>query len=109
MARFTLRLPETLHQELESRAEREQVSLNQYIVYTLARHVAATYTVQVLPEEHLREQRQRYDALLENLGRPALEATRAFLADREAGEPEEGLTPEIVERLRRRIDAQKDT
>lgn len=106
MARFTLRLPETLHQELEARAEREQVSLNQYIVYTLARHVAAVYTVQVLPEEHLQEQRERYETLLDNLGKPSLEATRAFLAGRDEGELQEGLTSEMVERLRRRIKEQ---
>jgi hypothetical protein len=37
MSRLTLRLPETLHQQLANLAEGEGVSLNQYIVYALTR------------------------------------------------------------------------
>jgi urease accessory protein UreF len=37
MSRLTLRLPETLHQNLIYQAEKEGISLNQYIVYLLAR------------------------------------------------------------------------
>lgn len=48
MGRFTLRLPETLHSRFETRAQREGVSLNQYIVYTLTRQVASSYNNQVL-------------------------------------------------------------
>ena len=36
MSRLTLRLPETLHRQLEAQARREGVSLNQYIVYALS-------------------------------------------------------------------------
>ena len=35
-ARFLLRLPQTLHRDLQRAAEREGVSLNHYIVYRLA-------------------------------------------------------------------------
>ena len=41
MSRLTLRLPETLHQQLCHLAEDEGVSLNQYIVYALTRQVAS--------------------------------------------------------------------
>ncbi len=37
MSRLTLRLPESLHQALTKRAQNEGVSLNQLIVYQLAR------------------------------------------------------------------------
>ncbi len=37
MSRLTLRLPESLHRALGQRAETEGVSLNQLIVYQLAR------------------------------------------------------------------------
>jgi hypothetical protein len=37
MSRLTLRLPETLHHQLTGLADREGVSLNQYIVYALTR------------------------------------------------------------------------
>lgn len=33
MSRLTLRLPESLHQQLSYQASQEGVSLNQYIVY----------------------------------------------------------------------------
>lgn len=41
MSRLTVRLPESLHQRLAQQAEREGVSLNHYIVYTLTRTVTA--------------------------------------------------------------------
>ncbi|CUS03490.2 Protein encoded in hypervariable junctions of pilus gene clusters (fragment) [Candidatus Promineifilum breve] len=37
MARLTLRLPDTLHEQLQTLAEQEAVSLNHYIVYALTR------------------------------------------------------------------------
>ncbi len=37
MARVTLRLPDSLHEQLAAQAEAEGVSMNQYLVYTLAR------------------------------------------------------------------------
>ena len=42
MSRLTLRLPETLHQQLSEQANREGISLNQYIVYALTRQAAYT-------------------------------------------------------------------
>ena len=46
MSRLTLRLPETLHQQLAQVAEREGVSLNQYIVYALTRQTSAISQLQ---------------------------------------------------------------
>lgn len=37
MARLSLRLPDSLHDQLVARAKAEGVSLNQYLVYTLTR------------------------------------------------------------------------
>lgn len=105
MGRFTLRLPRTLHYELEVRAQQEGVSLNQYIVYALTRQVAAAYTVQVLPEESVKQQRARFEKLLEELGESSLSATKAFLSEREIAGPEEGLTNETVTRVEARIAA----
>lgn len=103
MGRFTLRLPETLHNELESRAQQEGVSLNQYIVYTLTRQVASTYTIQVLPEQLIKEQRASYEKLLDSLGEPSLSATKEFLAGRETVQREDDLTEEMVTRLEERM------
>jgi hypothetical protein len=68
MGRLTLRLPESLHQQLESQARQEKVSLNQYLVYALTRHVAMAYMVTPIPEEAVQQQREAFTALLENLG-----------------------------------------
>lgn len=103
MGRLTLRLPDTLHQQLEALAEHESVSLNQYIVYALARQTTLAYTVQQVPEHEIREQRASYNALLQSLGQATAEQIAAALEAGDPSEPEEGLTPEIVERLRRRI------
>lgn len=105
MGRFTLRLPETLHHELEMRAEQEGVSLNQYVVYALTRQVATAYTVQVLPDENIKEQRTQYEKLLESLGQSSLEATKAFLREREMAAPEEGLSDDSIARVQARIAA----
>jgi len=72
MGRLTLRLPDSLHQQLELPAEHEAVSLNQYVVYALTRQATLAYTVQPV-------------------------------AEREPAEAEEGLTPEVIERLRQRL------
>lgn len=104
MGRFTLRLPKTLHDELETRAKNEGVSLNQYIVYVLTRQVASTYTIQVLPEESIREQKESYEKLLESLGEGSIIATKAFLAEREEGEQEDELAEEVVARLQEKME-----
>jgi len=59
----------------------------------------------ILPETQVREQRIRYEHLLADLGAPSLEATKAFLAEREVAEPEEGLTEALRERIEAKIAA----
>ena len=58
MSRLTLRLPETLHRHLEILARREQISLNQYIVYALTRQSTLAYYVQAHPEKDIIGNRQ---------------------------------------------------
>jgi len=62
------------------------VSLNQFVVYALTQQVKPAYTVQVVPAQDIREQRERYEALLERLGPPDREAAAAFLAKRDDSE-----------------------
>lgn len=102
MGRFTLRLPETLHQELEAQAAQEGVSLNQFIVYALTRQVSAGYTVQVTPKEMIKEQRAQYGALLTRLGPPSDDETEAFLDQREnADEP---LPDDVLKAVRKKFN-----
>ncbi len=103
MSRLTLRLPDTLHEQLQTLAEQEAVSLNHYIVYALTRQATLAYTVQPLPEKSIREQRAAYSALLQNLGQASAEQIAAVLDERETVEPEAGLTPETMAALTARL------
>lgn len=79
MARLTVRLPESLHKELEAQAEREGVSLNQYIVFSLTRS-SSVATIEV--------QRREFEALRSRFPeREAEDALRRVLADRAPSQP----------------------
>ncbi|HNB55194.1 MAG TPA: toxin-antitoxin system HicB family antitoxin [Anaerolineales bacterium] len=105
MSRLTVRLPDTLHQQIELRAEEEGVSMNQYIVFALTRQVGQDYNVQQLPEKMVAEQRAHYRTLLDTLGRASFSEIQEVLNEREQVEPELGLTPDVVDKLRQRIAA----
>lgn len=109
MSRLTLRLPDTLHKQLESLATHEQVSLNQYIVYALTRQTTLEYTIQSVPESSLAEQRAAYTALLQNLGEASFSQIEEALATREKTKPDNGLTPEIINTLKKRISKGQNT
>jgi predicted HicB family RNase H-like nuclease len=106
MSRLTLRLPETLHRQLETLAKREQTSLNQYIVYALTRQAAEAYTVHEFSEGAVTQQRGAFDALLQSLGQASSEQVEKVLARREQTTPERGLSPRIVKRVRQRLTEQ---
>ncbi|HET7558648.1 MAG TPA: toxin-antitoxin system HicB family antitoxin [Limnochordia bacterium] len=102
MARLTVRLPETLHEHLTTLAEREGVSLNHYIVYLLTRQASTVYVASP-SQVTAAEQRREYQALAKNIGKASNTEFEEILAEREETEPEPGLTPEIVERVRARM------
>ena len=103
MSRLTIRLPESLHRLLETQAQQEGVSLNQYIVYLLTRQATLAYTVRALPEEDVAQQRAQFAALLQSLGQASYPEIEKVLAEREAVEPESGLSPDVVRRLQERL------
>ncbi len=106
MSRLTLRLPETLHHQLTGLADREGVSLNQYIVYALTRQATSAYTV-VPSAESPEQQEQDFRSLLQQLTLGGEVEIASALADREVVEPEPELTPEVLARVRSVISAQK--
>jgi predicted HicB family RNase H-like nuclease len=106
MSRLTVRLPETLHRQLETLAKREQTSLNQYIVYALTRQAAEAYTIHKLSEGAVAQQREAFDALLQNLGQASSEQVEKALAQREQTAPEKGLSPKLIKRIRRHVTEQ---
>lgn len=107
MSRLTLRLPESLHRQLEALATNESVSLNQYIVYALTKQITQAYTVQAVPEKAIAEQRATYATLLQSLGKASFQEVRKILDERETVQPEPGLTPDKVEKLRQKMSQQR--
>jgi HicB family len=114
MSRLTLRLPETLHQQLALVAEQEGVSLNQYIVYALTRQSvnapvrgSIINTISAQPDPEIERQRSLFQTLKDELSESAPADIDAILAVREVVTCEPELTTEIIERLRSKLQAAK--
>ena len=105
MSRLTLRLPNTLHNQVRALAEHESISINQYVVYALTRQVTQAYDVQEVPDKVIRQQRAAYIALLQSLGQASFEEIKEALDEREQVELEIGLNPEVIEKLQNQISA----
>jgi hypothetical protein len=103
MSRLTVHLPDTLYNQLAAQAKREGVSLSQYVVYALTRHLTQSYTVQRLSEETVAQQQAQFSALLQALGQASPTPLPAALAARNQVEPEPALTSEVVTQLRARL------
>lgn len=103
MSRLTLRLPESLHQQLSYQASQEGVSLNQYIVYALTRQVSQNYVVETVSAQTVEQQSISFQKLLNDLGQATPEEVKLSLDTREVVEPENELTPDIISKLRQKI------
>lgn len=104
MSRLTLRLPESLHQQLSEQANHEGISLNQYIVYALTRQATLTHTVHAVSEENRDQQQAHFTALLEQLGHASFDEVQAILDERDEVDADYGLKPEVVARLQKRLE-----
>ncbi|MXZ09982.1 MAG: toxin-antitoxin system HicB family antitoxin [Gemmatimonadetes bacterium] len=105
MSRLTLRLPDSLHRQLSDQAKQEGISLNQYIVYALTREATVAYTVR--PVSDTASQKVAYAALLEKLGRASFDEIRAVLDERESVEPEDGLSADVIARMKQKLSSSK--
>jgi uncharacterized protein (DUF1778 family) len=103
MSRLTLRLPETLHQQLTQLADGEGVSLNQYIVYALTRQAALAHVIQVVPQTEVELQQQAFQALIRQLGQATSAEIEFALATRERTEPEADLSADVMAHLKEQI------
>lgn len=103
MSRLTLRLPETLHQQLVNLAQGEGVSLNQFIVYALTRQVASAYQVESIPSDQRDEQQLHFERLLNQLGKAETEDLTKILSARELSEPEPELTSDAIAAIKAKI------
>ena len=102
MSRLTLRLPDSLHRQLKAAARKENVSLNQFIVYALTRQMSS-YEIEETPAEEVRRQEENFFWLLEQLREGTPEEIRRALDAREPAEPEEVMAWPQVQQLRERI------
>ena len=103
MAQLTLDLPDTLHEQLAASAQREGVQLQQYILYILARQTGSAYTVQVMTEEDIARQEAEHLALRQAWGAASPAQVEEVLAKREEVAPEPELKPDVIEKVRQRI------
>lgn len=106
MSRLTLRLPESLHRQLEERAKQENVSLNQYLVYALTRCASIPSGMAAFSQHDVARQRADYERLLQSqsLRRGTTEEVRAALDEAVIVPPEPDLDPDLVQRLQLRIN-----
>jgi predicted transcriptional regulator len=64
MSTLTVRLPESLYKNLQQLAERDGVSIDQFVATAVAEKIAALMTQTYLEERAKRGSREKYDAVL---------------------------------------------
>jgi len=109
MSNITLTLPEPLLHLLESLARNQGVTLSEYVLATLARHVSTAYRVEAVPEEQREQSEQDFVALLQRLDTASEEQIERALDEGEPGEWEPELTPEIVARFEEKLKIARES
>lgn len=64
MSTLSLRLPDYLHESVRDLAQREGVSINQFIILAVAEKMSALMTEEYLAERARRGSREKYEAVL---------------------------------------------
>lgn len=64
MSALTIRIPESLHQNLKALAEREGISANQFIASAVAEKMASVLTLNYLTSEAAQAKRGDFEAFL---------------------------------------------
>lgn len=105
MSVINLELPETLLKNIKAQAQRAQVSVEQYIVFTLTRQSTPAYEVKPATAEEVHEQELKFAALRQSLGQPDIEETKKVLQTREQVEPESDLDPPAAEMLQLKFNS----
>jgi hypothetical protein len=104
MTEILVKLPETLHVQLDLLAQQEGVSINQYILYSLTRQVASGYALKRTSANQVQQQQDDIEALRAQWRALAADKdVTQLLAERDAVEPEPELTPDLVAKLREKI------
>ena len=64
MSTLSLRLPESLHRQVQELAQREGISINQFVVLAVAEKMSALMTEDYLEERAQRGDRARFERIL---------------------------------------------
>ena len=67
MSTISLRLPDSLHNQIRKLASADGISINQFIATAAAEKLAALMTVDYLKERAMRSSREKFDAALAGL------------------------------------------
>ena len=77
MSALSLRLPESLHAQVRELAERDKVSINQFVTLAVAEKVAALRTLDYIEQRGRRGSRARFDRVLQAVAEANLEPYEA--------------------------------
>jgi len=67
MSTLSIRLPESLHKRLKEMAEKEGISMNQFVTLAVNEKVSSLMTVDYLKERAKKGDRKTFDELLEKV------------------------------------------
>ena len=82
MSALTIRIPESLHQNLKALAEREGVSANQFIASAAAEKMASVLTLNYLKSEVAHAKRGDFEVFLEAVPSAAIDIYTDKIGDR---------------------------
>jgi hypothetical protein len=85
MSSYHLCLPESLHRQLRELAERDQVSINQFVVLAVAEKIAALRTLDYIEQRGQRGSRDKFDRVLQKVTEAGWEPYEADHLPGEAG------------------------
>ena len=78
MGTISLRLPDSLHEKVRQLAERDQISINQFITLATAEKLAALLTEEYLVERAARGSRTRFEQAMSKVSTTEPEAHDRF-------------------------------
>lgn len=73
MSALNLRLPESLHHQVRELAERDRVSINQFVTLAVAEKVATLRTLAYVEQRGQQGSREKFDRVLQKIAQAGLE------------------------------------
>jgi predicted transcriptional regulator len=81
MSTLSLRLPDSLHEQLRELAQKEGISMNQFITLAVAEKMSALMAEEYIQQRASRASREKYDAVLSRVRDHAPEEYDAAFVD----------------------------